>query len=145
MNVIAQALLLLLLAGSAAVGAFYLHPRAPALYAVEEPLRDDEVTLAQIQERWQGNVLWLDARPREQFEAAHIPGALLLNEQDFDNQLFELLETLQTNSKPVVIYCGSERCDASRKIRAKLLERVPIDDCSVLKGGWPAWQAAKGK
>ena len=145
MNSVTQAFVLLLLSATAAVGTFYAHPRAPALYAIEEPLRDDEITLAKIHDQWKGEVLWLDARPSDQYAKEHIPGALLLNEQGFDNQLFELLPPLQTNTKPVIIYCGGEACEASRKIRTKLLESIPMDNCYVLKGGWPAWKAGKGK
>lgn len=145
MKAFTQALVLLLLAGVAAGGAFYVHPRAPALYAVQEPLRDDEVTVAQILERWQGDVLWLDARPRDQFDQGHVPGAALLNEPQFDELMLAVLDTLQTNTKPVIIYCGGETCEASRKIREKLLQIVSLDECYILKGGWPAWTAAQGK
>lgn len=140
-----QVVALILISAAAACGTFFFHPRAPALYAIQEPVREDEVTLAQIKERWQGDVLWLDARPRDQFEGAHVPGADLLNEQEFDNLLFDLLGKLQTNTKPVVIYCSSERCDASRKVREKLLQVVPIEECYMLKGGWKSWQAAQPK
>lgn len=138
-----QAMLLLLLATTAAVAAWKLHPRAPALYQVEEPPRDDERTVAQIQKEWQGKVLWLDARTDEEFAKEHIPGARPLNEQHFQQQLFELLDTLQTIDKPVVIYCGGQKCEASRKVMEKLKEVVALEQCYVLKGGWPAWQAAQ--
>lgn len=138
-----QAVTLMVISVAAACGTFFFHPRAPALYAIQEPVRDDEVTLGQIQERWQGDVLWLDARPRDQFAEAHVPAAELLNEQDFDNLLFDLLPKLQSNTKPVIIYCSGERCEASRKVREKLLQIVPIEQCYVLRGGWKALQAAR--
>lgn len=138
-----QASLITLLAVVVAATVYPLHPRAPAFYAVQEPLKADEVGLQEIQERWKGAVIWLDARPKEQFEAAHIPGARLLNEQDFDTQLLDMLETLQTASQPIIIYCGGQKCEASRHVREKLLSMVPLDDCFILKGGWPAWQAAQ--
>jgi len=112
------------------------------LYLSEAPLRNDEVSVNDIQERWQGKVIWLDARPLEVFQKGHIPEARLLNEQDFNGQLFELLDILQTTDRPVIIYCGGEKCEASRTIRKKLLEMVPLEHCYILKGGWPAWQAA---
>lgn len=140
-----QALVIILLAAGAAAAAFQLHPRAPALYAVQEPLKADEVGLKEIQERWKGDVIWLDARPRDQFDKDHIPEARLLNEQEFDTQLLDLLETLQTATKPVIIYCSGQKCEASRHVREKLLSMVPIDDCYILKGGYPAWQAAQEK
>jgi len=142
-SALTQAVLLVLLTVLAATAAFFTHPKAPALYAVQEPLQNDETSLQEITARWQGSVLWLDARPRDQYEKGHIPGALLLNEQEFDTQLLELLDTLQTTTKPVILYCGGERCEASRKVREKLLAAVPLDQCLVLKGGWPAWQAAQ--
>lgn len=138
-----QAAVLLLLAAGAAAMTYQWHPRAPALYLSEAPLQKDEISLNQIQERWQGNVIWLDARPTDVYAKGHIPGARLLNEQDFSNQLLELLDTLQTSDLPVIIYCGGEKCEASRKIREQLLPVAPREHCYILKGGWPAWQAAQ--
>ncbi len=140
-----QAFVLSVLAAVAATAAFQLHPRAPALYLVQEPLKADEVGLKEIQERWKGDVIWLDARPREQFDAGHIPGARVLNEQEFDTQLLEMLDTLQAATKPIIIYCGGQKCEASRHVREKLLTMVPVDECFILKGGWPAWKAGQGR
>lgn len=137
-----QALVITLLAAAAAVAAFQFHPRAPALHAVQEPLKGDEVGMKEVNERWKGDVIWLDARPRDQFQQEHIPGARLLNEQEFDSLLLELLDELQTASRPVVIYCGGQKCEASRHVREKLLTLVPLEDCFILKGGWPAWKQA---
>ncbi len=140
-----QALLLILLASAAGAAVFWLHPGAPALYLIEEPLQPDEVTLKDISQRWKGDVIWLDARPEDQFAAGHIPGARLLNEQHFDEQLLEMLDILQTTTKPIIIYCGGQKCEASRHVREKLLSMVPIEHekCFVLKGGFPAWQAER--
>ncbi|MDP1591490.1 MAG: rhodanese-like domain-containing protein [Prosthecobacter sp.] len=140
--VIRQALILLLLAVAAAWGTHAWHPRAPALYLVQEPLRDDEVSMQAIQERWKGDVLWIDARIQEQFDAGHVPGALLLNEQKFDEQLFGHLDTLQTNTKPVIIYCSAAKCEASRHVLERLKQTLPVENVFVLKGGWQAWKAA---
>ena len=140
-----QALVILVLATVAAAAAFQFHSKAPALYAVQEPLKADEVGLKEIQERWKGDVIWLDARPQDQFDKEHIPEAKLLNEQGFDEQLLELLQTLQTATKPVIIYCSGQKCEASRHVREKLLAMVPMDNCYILKGGWPAWKEAQGK
>ncbi|HBJ86038.1 MAG TPA: hypothetical protein DDZ88_19665 [Verrucomicrobiales bacterium] len=142
LTVIRQALILLLLAVAAAWGTHAWHPRAPALYLVQEPLRDDEVSMQAVQERWKGDVLWIDARIQEQFEAGHVPGALLLNEQKFDEQLFGHLDTLQSNTKPVIIYCSAAKCEASRHVLERLKQTLPVENVFVLKGGWQAWKAA---
>jgi rhodanese-related sulfurtransferase len=140
-TLIRQVFTLVFLAAAAAMATYHWHPRAPALYAIQEPLREDEVDVVEVQKRWAGQVIWLDARPRDQFEVEHIPGALILNEQEFDQQLLEILDTLQTATKPVVIYCGGQKCEASRHVREKLMSVVALDECYVLKGGWPAWKA----
>lgn len=119
-----------------------LHPRAPALYLQNSPLREHETTLQHIQEQWQGKVLWLDARPDDQYEKGHIPGAQPLSEQSFDAHLLTLLDALQTTDLPVIIYCGGEKCDASHRVRERLMQLVPLETCLILKGGWPAWKAA---
>lgn len=135
----------MLLAATAAWATYAWHPRAPALYLVEEPLRNDEVSMQVIQERWQGKVLWIDARIQEQYDEAHIPGAVLLNEQHFEEQLFGLLDTLQTNTKPIILYCNAAKCDASRKILERLKQTLPIENAFVLKGGWNAWRQVANK
>ncbi len=141
-SAIRQAVILVLFAAAAAWATHAWHPRAPALYLVEEPLRDDEISMQVIQERWQGKVLWIDARIQEQYDAGHIPGALLLNEQGFEQQLFNYLDVLQTNTKPVVVYCSAAKCDASRKVVERLKQTLPIEKAFVLKGGWKAWESA---
>jgi rhodanese-related sulfurtransferase len=98
------------------------------------------VSMKVIDERWKRDVLWIDARITEQFELEHVPGALSLNEQNFDSMLFDHLEKLQDNTKPVIIYCGTEKCQSSRKIKDALIERLPLENVFVLKGGWQAWK-----
>lgn len=140
-----QALVLILLSAVAAWAALRWHPRAPALYQVQEPLREDEVTMKIIQERWHGDVLWIDARPQDMFDAQHVPGALLLNEQAFEQQLFTYLDVLQKNTKPIIIYCSAAKCDASRRILERLKQTLPVENAHVLKGGWAAWRSATAK
>jgi rhodanese-related sulfurtransferase len=95
-----------------------------------------------IQERWNGDVLWIDARIQEQFDAGHVPGALLLNEQKFDEQLFGHLDALQANTKPIIIYCSAAKCEASRHVLERLKQTLPVENAFVLKGGWQALQAS---
>jgi len=141
---IRSALFLLALTFVAAMATHAWHPKAPAWYLASEPLKDDEVDMKMIQERWQGEVLWIDARLREHFDKAHVPGALLLNDQERDALLIEHIEKLQDNTKPVVIFCDGHACQASRKMRAYLMETMAMQNVWVLHGGWPAWEKAQG-
>lgn len=131
-----QVLVLVALSFGAAVGTHFWHPQAPSWYLQNSPEAEDEVTMERVRAEWSGEVLWLDARPTEQYAKAHLSGALPLNEQGFDDQLFVLLEVLQDNQKPVVVYCGGERCEASRKIKQRLVESLPLENVWILKGGW---------
>ncbi len=137
---------LMILAGCtalAAVGTQWFHPRAPQQwYLSQEPLRPDEVTLDLVAKRWHGDVLWMDARPRSQYEAGHIPGALTFSEQEAEQLMTEYFLQLQDNTKPIVVYCGSEACQTSRKIADYLKPRLPTESIYALRGGWGAWESA---
>lgn len=145
MSTAREAVILLALTLVAAAGTHFLHPRAPAWYEVEEQPRRDEVTLETIGRDWKNDVLWIDARPRALFEKDHVPGAINLNEQELEGQLFDHIALLQDNKKPVVIYCDSGGCQASRKVREHLVPRFPSQDFHVLRGGWPAWEKKRKK
>lgn len=136
MKAFSQALILVILSAAAAWGTYAWHPRAPALHLTQEPLRDDEVSMAVIREKFHKEVLWIDARPADQFAAKHMPGALNVSEQQFDEQLVQHLDTLQTNTKPVVVYCSGQKCEASRKVMEKLKEMGFVKDAFIFKGGW---------
>ncbi|MGI8603627.1 MAG: rhodanese-like domain-containing protein [Verrucomicrobiales bacterium] len=138
----AQAALLLVLSAAAAVLTYIFHPRAPALYLYQEPLGPDEINfpLAHQLEQ-QGGVLWIDARARSEFEKHHIPGAYLLNEEEWDQLAFEIVDVLSSNNKPIVIYCDAQRCEQSNRIAEKLRD-LGNQDVRVLKGGWQAWKNA---
>ncbi|MBX7208703.1 MAG: rhodanese-like domain-containing protein [Verrucomicrobiaceae bacterium] len=140
---IRQAAILILLSVVCASATHFFHPRAPAWYLVEEKLAEDEVSMAVIEQKWKGDVFWIDARISSQYEAGHVPGAVSLNEQNFNQSLFDQITTLQDLKKPLVIYCDSQKCDASRNVRKHLLESIPLENVFVLKGGWQAWQQSR--
>jgi rhodanese-related sulfurtransferase len=139
---IREALVISLLTLLAAAGTHFFHPRAPSWHLSEEPVGEHETSMAEIATKWKGDVFWIDARVDEQYTAEHVPGAISLNEQNFDSALFDHIETLQDLKKPMIIYCGGEKCEASTKIRQALVERLPLENVFVLKGGWQAWKQA---
>lgn len=85
-------------------------------------------------------VVWVDARSGDDYSQAHIPGAVLLNEDDWDALLPELLAVWEPDRRTVV-YCSSEACQASESVAERLRTEVGLDDVYTLKGGWEAWQA----
>jgi rhodanese-related sulfurtransferase len=105
----------------------------------EEPLQEGEVRMATVQ-MWGDKVLWVDARAQQKYDADHVPGAVLLNEDNWDQQVAEFLNEWDPD-KAVVVYCDGAACDASHAVRKRLVEDLQIPTVYVLKGGWTAWQS----
>ena len=86
------------------------------------------------------DVIWLDARSAEAFAREHIPGALHVEEGDPDAALLQLMELWLPEPRPIVVYCGSESCDTSRRVADQLRASLPEAEIYSLKGGWDAWE-----
>lgn len=130
-------MILLLLAAIPA--AAFLHPRRQAWS--EAPLAPGEIRLQTALDENE-KVLWLDARPAADFQKEHIPGAMPLNEDDWDNLLPQVLATWG-DGKIIVVYCSSQQCHSSDAVAKRLRNEAHLPDVYVLKGGWEAWLAAK--
>ena len=87
---------------------------------------------------WAGNVIWVDARPDEEFARDHVPGALSLNEDRW-NELLPQFLAVWSPGKKVVVYCSSLSCNASREVARRLHKEAQLSDVFVLEGGWEAW------
>lgn len=133
-----QALLLLGIALLPAIGqAVYLRS---AVSWNEPALREGEVRLVQARD-WGDSVIWVDARPDEQFQRDHIPLAVQLNEDRWDELLPPFLEQWSPG-KRVVVYCSTLSCAASHEVAKRLKEQAGLPDVYVLNGGWEAWMEA---
>ncbi len=124
------ALLLLALAPALVSGKIQLKRTEPASV-------QDEVTASEV--RALGDkVLWVDARPRAKFEAEHLPGAVSLNEDEWDRLVPTFLDAWEPE-KTVVVYCDGGSCDASHAVARTLREDLKLENVRVLKGGMKAW------
>jgi rhodanese-related sulfurtransferase len=130
-----QSLLLLALAFLPAVGqALYYRGKV----SWQSPVAaSDMVTVAQAR-AWGGDAIWVDARPEEEFARQHVPGAILLNEDRWNELLPQMLANWSPE-KRVVVYCSSESCGASREVARRLREEARLQNVFVLDGGWEAW------
>ena len=95
------------------------------------------VTLAQA--RSSPDAIWIDARPQEEFEREHVPGALLLNEDRW-NELFPQVLAVWAPEKRIIVYCSSESCGSSREIAHRLRKEAGLTNVFVLEGGWESWK-----
>jgi rhodanese-related sulfurtransferase len=99
---------------------------------------DGEVDAA-VARSWGDKVIWVDARPRGRFAESHIPGAVLLNEDEWDRLVPAFLDAWEPE-KLVVVYCDGGSCDASHSVARRLRGALQLQNVHVLKGGWAAWQ-----
>jgi rhodanese-related sulfurtransferase len=104
-------------------------------------LPSEMVTVDQAR-AWGGNVIWVDARPDEEFARDHVSGALSLNEDRW-NELLPQFLAVWSPGKKVVVYCSSLSCNASREVARRLRREAQLPDVFVLEGGWEAWLKSK--
>ena len=130
-----QALLLAALAFIPGIGeAIYFRDKV----SWQSPIPASEmVTLTQAR-AWGENTIWVDARPDAEFEREHIPGAVLLNEDRWNELLPQFLATWSPE-KRVVVYCSSQSCNASREVARRLRDEAQLKNVFVLQGGWEEW------
>jgi rhodanese-related sulfurtransferase len=138
MRSVRQASLILLAALVPASLTAAFHPLRPAWS--QETLGPGEVSLPTALS-WGENAFWVDARSPDEYEAGHVPKAILLNLEGWD-QLFPKFLDRWSPEKPVVVYCSARTCELSREI-AERLRKSGISPVFVLKGGWEAWKAGQ--
>ena len=95
------------------------------------------VTVAQAR-AWGDNAIWIDARPDAEFASDHVPGAVSLNEDRW-NELLPQVLAVWSPEKKVVVYCSSLSCNASREVARRLRKEAQLPNVFVLKGGWEEW------
>jgi len=128
--------LLLVLAALPALLSAWLHPRRPVLSWSKPAV--EQVTLAQV-DSWKASVLWVDAREAGAYARGHIPGAFSLNETEWERLLHALMQAREPNHR-IVVYCDSERCNASEEVALRLRRELNVEAVFVLQGGWTAWR-----
>lgn len=117
-----------------AVGVAYslISGQAPAPWVVAEleagEIRFEDATTIEP--------IWVDARPESDYNEAHIEGAISLNENNWDDALFNLMGLWLEAPRPIVVYCASESCGTSKRIAERL--RADLADAEIysLFGGW---------
>ncbi len=138
LSLVRQLLLLLGLAFLPAIGQAIYYRDAPSWQ--QRPGDSAPVTLAQAK-AWGSAALWLDARSEEQFTRGHVPGAMLLNEDDWHSLLPPVLGAWSPERK-LVVYCSRQTCDASHVVAERLRKEAGLPNVYVLEGGWEEWEAA---
>ena len=108
----------------------------------QSPLPVSEIVTLTQARAWGGNAIWVDARPDEEFAHEHVPGAILLNEDHWNDLVGPFLATWSPDKK-VVVYCSSQSCNASREVARRLRVEAQLKNVFVLEGGWEEWLKKK--
>lgn len=137
MKSLREAFVLVLVALAPALLAVALHPDLQ--HRDRAGLRPEEVRLTEVRD-WKSDVLWIDARSEEEFASDQIPGAINIQLPDFERGLGTILQMWQSGV-PIVVYCSSTSCEASREMARRLTESG-LKGVHYLHGGWESWVEA---
>jgi rhodanese-related sulfurtransferase len=90
-----------------------------------------------------GTAIVIDARPRAEFDAGHIPGARVVDEPS-DDQI-AAVERLTKGNKgaALVVYCNGPYCQASRRLADRLVA-AGFTNVRRYQLGMPVWRALGG-
>lgn len=128
----------------AAAGTTYLVKGPPERRLLCDPavLKPDEICLEQVPDG--AEVVWVDARPRKDWEANGLPESVLWNlDPTEDMQVFEAEAAARILMTPfVVVYCGDENCGVSRQVAGRIRALDMGAEIKVLHGGWRALSEA---
>ena len=134
-SAVRQALLLIALALVPAIGeAIYFRNKV----SWQSPIPASELVTVEQTQSWGDNVIWVDARPSEEFDRDHIPDAISLNEDRW-NELLPQFLAVWSPGKKIVVYCSAQSCDLAREVAERLRREAQLPDVFVLEGGWEAW------
>ena len=89
-----------------------------------------------------GEWLLIDARPEEEFQRAHIPGAVSVPSHSFPEMIVFFAEDHGRN-KTTVIYCDTTDCDRSVELARRLRDEVGWTDLRILDGGMLGWKRSQ--
>ena len=132
---IPQALLLIFVAVLPAVGeAIYFRDKI----SWSSRISASEIVDLDLVRSWGRDVLWVDARPDNEFQQNHIPGAISLNEDRW-NELLPQFLCQWSPEKKVVVYCSTKSCNLAGDAARRLREEAQLKNVFVLEGGWEEW------
>jgi rhodanese-related sulfurtransferase len=87
-----------------------------------------------------GSALFVDARCPEEYEEEHIPGAVNVPRDEYEEWVLDVADQIES-APAVVVYCSGDDCGDAIEVAERLLEirEGPID---VIEVGWEAWEEA---
>jgi len=154
-SIVKELSLLVLISAVMALAVNSLSPRGisligewdPAVGVVSARAKDAPVDhgleigdLGQVKEIYDsGAYLFVDARSGDDFDRAHIAGAISFPVREFDSTI-EAFIARYDPSTPLIIYCSGRECTDSHEL-AQMLMDVGYSTVKVFVDGFPAWKS----
>ncbi len=100
-----------------------------------------DISLTKAKELFfQHAAVFIDARPKADFEKGHIKGARSLPWQDVDQRFMAVTKNLSVDTT-IITYCDGEACELSRHLANFLLD-AGFNHVRILLNGWTKWRDA---
>jgi rhodanese-related sulfurtransferase len=134
-----QAVVLLVLAFLPAIGqAVYYRDKV----SWRSPISASEMVTVDQAREWGASAIWVDARPDDEFARDHVPDAIQLNEDRW-NELLPQFFARWSPEKKVVVYCSTLSCNLAMEVARRLRKEAQLKNVFVLRGGWEEWLKSK--
>ena len=98
--------------------------------------RITEIAPAEAAREVERGALLIDVREKEDWEAAHVPGATHLRRGEVELEIEDIAPALDT---PIICHCGGGSRSA---LVAESLQRMGYTNVRSLAGGFKAWRQA---
>lgn len=89
---------------------------------------------------FQQPVVFIDARPQDDYEKGHIKGALGLPWNEVDQNFMRVTEDISPDTL-IITYCDGETCELSHNLAIFLLD-MGFSNTRILINGWTLWKEA---
>ena len=89
---------------------------------------------------FQQAAVFIDARPKEDFEKGHIKGAKSLPWRDVDQKFMAVTGNLSSDTT-IITYCDGEACELSHHLASFLID-AGFSHVRILPNGWTKWRNA---
>ena len=86
----------------------------------------------------QRSVVFIDARPQDDYEKGHIKGALGLSWKEVDRDFMGVTADISPDT-PIITYCDGEICELSHNLAIFLLD-MGFRNVRILVNGWTLWK-----
>ena len=100
-----------------------------------------QMSIDQVFSKFDGEVLWVDARSRSEWKSDGVVGALFISSdprEDLSGLIDQNIEALfqaEINKIPIIIYCGNVGCSDSKMVTDKIKETGISANIYQLFGG----------